>query len=241
MQVHVDKNIDELADHVARWMVVVIKETLVVQERFTLALSGGGTPLKLHKLLAKEPYVGQIDWNKIHIFWGDERAVPFEDERNNAKMAFDSLLNFVPIPKEQIHLMDTAIDPGEAAKSYEALLHQYFDDTPHSFDLVLLGMGDDGHTLSLFPGMPILKEKAKWADAFFLPAQDMYRITITAPVTNLAKKVAFMAAGAGKAAVLKEVLEGPFLPELYPSQLIKPTSGSLHWFIDEAAAAHLKR
>ena len=240
MQIHIHPNIDELAQHVARWMAVVIKETLAQQDRFTLALSGGSTPQKLHRILAQEPLRSEIDWTRLHIFWGDERAVPFEDERNNAKMAFDTLLNFVPIPKEQIHVMRTDIPAEEAASQYEQLLHAYFDGKPFSFDLVLLGMGDDGHTLSLFPGKPIVHEKHKWADAFFLEAQDMFRITLTAPVTNLSKRVAFMAAGAGKAATLKGVLEGPYQPDIYPSQQIKP-AGELHWFVDEAAAQQLNR
>lgn len=240
MQIHIHPDIDELAQHVARWMAVVIKQTLAEQDRFTLALSGGSTPQKLHRILAQEPLRSEIDWTKLHIFWGDERAVPFEDERNNAKMAFDTLLNFVPVPKEQIHIMRTDIPAEEAAREYEKLLHAYFDGKPFSFDLVLLGMGDDGHTLSLFPGKPIVHETEKWADAFFLEAQDMFRITITAPVTNLSKRVAFMAAGAGKADTLKAVLEGPYQPDIYPSQQIKP-AGELHWFIDEAAAQQLNR
>lgn len=240
MQIHIHPDIDQLAQHVARWMAVVIKETLAEQDRFTLALSGGSTPQKLHRILAQEPLRSEIDWTKLHIFWGDERAVPFEDERNNAKMAFDTLLNFVPVPKEQIHIMRTDIPAEEAAREYEKLLHAYFDGKPYSFDLVLLGMGDDGHTLSLFPGKPIVHETEKWADAFFLEAQDMFRITITAPVTNLSKRVAFMAAGAGKATTLKAVLEGPYQPDIYPSQQIKP-AGELHWFVDEAAAQQLNR
>ncbi|WP_431212574.1 6-phosphogluconolactonase [Puia sp. P3] len=128
------------------------------RDRFTIALSGGSTPRALHKLLAAAPYKDQIDWSKMHIFWGDERAVPFEDDRNNAKMAYETLLNFVTVPASQIHVMRTDIGPDESAAEYEKILHQYFDSIPgaatlpNSFDLVLLGMGDDGHTLSL-PGI----------------------------------------------------------------------------------------
>lgn len=241
MQIHIDKNADELAAHAARWISVVIIETLKTNDRFTLALSGGSTPQKLHRILAAEPLRNEIDWSKLHIFWGDERAVPFEDDRNNAKMAFDTLLNDVPVPKDQIHIMDTTIDPQESAERYDALLHKYFDGKPHSFDLVLLGMGDDGHTLSLFPGQPVVFEKTKWADAFFLKQQDMFRITITAPVVNKAAHIAFLAAGKGKAETLKAVLEGPFVPETYPSQQIRPERGELHWFIDEDAASNLSK
>lgn len=241
MQIHIDKNPDELAAHAARWITVVINETLKSGDRFTIALSGGSTPQKLHKMLAADPLRTEIDWSKIHVFWGDERGVPFADERNNARMAFETLLNKVPVPKEQIHIMDTTIDAGESALKYDALLHTYFDGQPHTFDLVLLGMGDDGHTLSLFPGQPVVHEKEKWADAFFLQQQDMFRITITAPVVNKAAHVAFLAAGKGKADTLKAVLEGPYVPDTYPSQQIRPEKGELHWFVDEEAASQLKK
>ncbi|MBS1601545.1 MAG: 6-phosphogluconolactonase, partial [Bacteroidetes bacterium] len=186
------------------------------------------------------------DWSKMHIFWGDERAVPFEDDRNNAKMAYETLLNFVTIPASQIHVMRTDIGPDESAAEYEKILHQYFDAVPgasplpNSFDLVLLGMGDDGHTLSLFPGMPIVHEEQAWARAFWLPAQDMYRITLTKTIVNKAAHIAFLTTGPGKAHALKEVLKGAYNPDLYPSQEIKPVSGDLHWFVDAAAASDLK-
>src|ERR1700730_18537491 len=152
MQLHVYKDAEELSHEVAGWIAGCIADTLKEKDRFSIALSGGSTPQRLHKILSASPYREQIDWSKLHIFWGDERAVPFEDSRNNAKMAYDTLLNFVPVPPAQIHVMRTDIDPEASAAAYEKILHQYFDNTPFSFDLVLLGMGDDGHTLSLFPG-----------------------------------------------------------------------------------------
>ena len=236
MQLHIHKDADELSQVAAAWIAQVIEETLKTQDRFTIALSGGSTPYKLHLILAASPLKEKIEWSKIHVFWGDERAVPFDDERNNAKMAFDTLLNHVPVPADQIHIMRTDITPEASAAAYEKLLHTYFDETETSFDLVLLGMGDDGHTLSLFPGTEIVRERKAWAKAFYLTAQEMYRITITAPVTNRSARVAFLAAGEKKANTLKNVLEGEFQPDIYPSQLIKPVKGELHWFVDEAAA-----
>ncbi len=135
--------------------------------------------------------------------------------------------------------MRTDIDPETSAKEYEKILHSYFGVTGQSFDLVLSGMGDDGHTLSLFPGTAVIHEKDAWVKAFYLEPQKMYRITLTAPVVNRAGKVIFLAFGAGKAHALKEVLEGAPDPDLYPSQVIQPLSGELHWFVDEAAAAQL--
>jgi len=240
MELQVYSDAQQLSQAAAKWIAGLIAETLKVRDRFTIALSGGSTPKLLHKILAATPYKDQIDWSKMHIFWGDERAVPFEDDRNNAKMAYDTLLNFVPVPPSQIHVMRTDIEPEESAIEYEKILHQYFDKTSNTFDLVLLGMGDDGHTLSLFPGTAIVHEEKAWAKAFFLPAQDMYRITLTKTIVNKAAYIAFLTTGTGKAHALKEVLKGAYNPDLYPSQEIKPVNGELHWFVDEAAAANLK-
>jgi 6-phosphogluconolactonase len=238
MELHVYKDGEALSQAAAKWIALRIGATLASQGRFTIALSGGSTPKRLHQILAQAPYKEQIDWSKLHIFWGDERAVPFEDSRNNAKMAYDTLLNFVPVPPAQIHVMRTDIDPEASAAAYEKILHQYFDNTPFSFDLVLLGMGDDGHTLSLFPGMEIVHEAKAWAKAFYLPAQSMSRITLTKTIVNKSAAVAFLTAGTAKAHALKEVLKGAYNPDLYPSQEIKP-SGELHWFVDEAATASI--
>jgi 6-phosphogluconolactonase len=277
MQLHIYKDPEVLSVEVAKWISDTISDTLKKKDRFTIALSGGSTPQRLHKILAASPYKEQIDWSKLHIFWGDERAVPFEDSRNNAKMAFDTLLDFVPVPPAQIHIMRTDIAPEESALEYEKILHQYFGpgsgdslaDAPGSgdqvnasgslpdslagkrpdtaeplpatsFDLVLLGMGDDGHTLSLFPGTEVVHEEKAWAKAYFLKAQDMYRITLTKTIVNKSARVAFLTTGTGKAHALKEVLKGAYNPDLYPSQEIKVPAGELHWFVDEAAAAGLQ-
>ena len=249
MELHVYKNADELSQAVASWMAGSIADTLKKQDRFTIALSGGSTPRLLHKILAAPPYKDQIEWSKLHVFWGDERDVPFEDDRNNARMAYDTLLNFVPVPPYHIHKMRTDIAPEASALEYEQILHHYFDGPlaggpgaapPHSFDLVLLGMGDDGHTLSLFPGTAAVHEEKAWTIAYYLKAQDMYRITLTKTIVNKSARVAFLTTGTGKAHALNEVLKGAYNPDLYPSQEIKPVPGELHWFVDEAAAAGLK-
>ena len=135
--------------------------------------------------------------------------------------------------------MRTDITPEESAAEYEKIMKSYFEGSETTFDFVLLGMGDDGHTLSLFPGTEVIHEQNALATSFFLQAQDMYRITLTAPVVNNAACVAFLAAGAGKAEVLKQVLKGEKNLDLYPSQIIQPVKGQLHWFVDEAAAAQL--
>lgn len=240
MELHIAKDPQQLSENLAAFISQYIQDVLQKQERFTFALSGGSTPKALYALLAKEPYLNMIDWQRVHFFWGDERAVPFDDARNNARMAYDVLLDKTNTPAENIHVMRTDIEPEASAAEYEKILHRYFDGKPNTFDLVLLGMGDDGHTLSLFPGLPIVHEKKAWVKAFFLKAQDMYRITLTAPVTNLAASVVFMATGAGKALTLKSVIDGATDPDKFPSQLIRPENGKLHWFVDEAAAEALQ-
>jgi 6-phosphogluconolactonase len=243
MELHIYKNNDALSVDVAEWMTAYISETLKKQDRFTLVLSGGGTPQKLNTLLAAAPYKEKIDWSKLHIFWGDERFVPFTDERNNAKMAFDTLLDHVPVPREQIHRIRTDITPEESAIEYEKIVNTYFPVTipaSTSFDLVILGMGDDGHTLSLFPGTHVMHIEDRLTTSLFLKQQDMYRVTLTAPIVNKAACVAFLVTGASKAFALQQVIEGDYKPDLYPSQVIKPTNGELHWFLDEAAAANLE-
>ncbi len=240
MQTYISKNSDEISEKVADWLVNYVTEVLKSKDRFTLALSGGTTPKKLYKLLASDAYKNKIDWSKLHLFWGDERFVPFDDERNNAKMVYDELLDHVSVNKKNIHIMETmGVEPEESAAAYEKILHDYFDDEPHSFDLVLLGLGNDAHTLSLFPGYPVVTENKKWVSAFYVKEQEMYRITLTAPLVNNAARIAFLVSGGDKAAALYHVRVSEHDPSLYPAQIIQPFNGQVYWFADEAAAADL--
>lgn len=241
MQIHKEKDLAALSLKAAEWITSYIVLTLEHQDRFTWALSGGSTPKMLNELLASSPYKDKINWEKLHLFWGDERDVPFDDPRNNGKMAYDTLISHVTIPEEQIHYMKTNIPPQEAAEEYALILHQYFDHSKNSFDLVLLGMGEDGHTLSLFPGTQVIHETKTWTKAYYVPAQQMYRITLTPPIVNLSGKIAFLASGSNKANALKEVIQGKFEPDRFPSQIIQPKNGELHWFVDEAAAALINK
>lgn len=236
---HIYKTPEEVSKALAEWITQTIESTLQQQNRFTWVVTGGNSPKQLYELLAASPFKERIDWGKMHIFWGDERAVPFTDNRNNAKMTFENLLEKVPVVREQVHIMNTELPPAESAKAYETILHSYFKEKGPSFDLVLNGMGDDGHTLSLFPHTPVIHEKQAWVQSFYLDAQQMYRITLTAPIVNRARKVAFLTFGANKANALYEVLKGAPNLDQYPSQIIQPASGELHWFVDEAAASKL--
>src|SRR5688572_11463705 len=240
-KVHIEADIDSLSRHVADWLVEYVKEVLTIRDRFTIALSGGSTPKKLHELLASDSYKNKIDWTRLHVFWGDERFVPGTDEKNNAKMAFDTLLSHVPVPIEQIHPIQTEGDPYASAFAYQSLLHEYFDRQLYSFDLVLLGLGDNAHTLSLFPGYDEINfEKNDWVKAFQLTEQNMYRITLTAPVVNRAGRIAFLVTGSDKATALQHVIAGKYDPSQYPAQLIKPLNGEAYWFLDKNAGAGLQ-
>ncbi len=239
MQLHIFDNKEMMSDKLAAWICNLVEETLKKQEFFTLVLSGGETPKLLYEKLATADYKNKINWKRIHIFWGDERVVPFNDDRNNAKMAFDILLNQVDVPADQIHIMRTDIQPNFAVDEYRKLLHKFFDNSSHSFDLVLLGMGDDGHTLSLFPGSPIIKEHVHSVNAVYNEKQQMYRITLMPLIVNKSSQIVFMASGEQKAGVLKEVLEGERNTEKLPAQSIVPVEGELHWFLDKAISSDL--
>jgi 6-phosphogluconolactonase len=241
VKLHIENDIDALSRHVADWLVDYIREVLTKRDRFTIALSGGSTPKKLYQLLASDAYKNKIDWSRLHVFWGDERHVPFTDERNNAKMASDVLLSHVNIPADHIHPVQTDTEPHLSAFAYQALLHEYFDKQLYTFDLVLLGLGDNAHTLSLFPGYDeVVFEKEEWVKTFRLVEQNMYRITLTAPVVNSAGRIAFLVAGSDKAPALQHIISGKYDPALYPAQVIKPLNGELYWFLDKPAASGLQ-
>ncbi len=241
MKMHICKNADEMAASVADYMVQLMKNTLKKKDVFSLVLSGGSTPKKLYELLAQPKYNNAIDWQKVHIFFGDERFVPQGDERNNAQMAINTLLGKVNIPAKNIHKMQTEhITPEASACEYEEVLNDFFKQHNHSpentFDLVLLGMGDDAHTLSLFPGDDkVINEKKRLVVSLWLQQQNMHRITLTAGVVNRALSIIFMVSGSSKAKALHHVLEGKKDIISFPSQVISPTHGDLHWFADENA------
>ena len=240
MKFHIYKNKEELTNELAMWICDLIDTTLQNQEFFTLVLSGGETPKDLFKKLSSANFKEKINWQKIQIFWGDERVVPFKDERNNAKMAYDILIDNVDVSASQVHIIRTDIEPVFAAKEYEKLLHRFFDNTDKSFDLVLLGMGDDGHTLSLFPHSPLLNEQNEnWVNAVYNEEQQMFRVTLMPEIVNRASHIAFMIEGKKKSVVLKEVIEGKYSPVELPAKIINPIGGDLHWFLDEDAAEDL--
>ncbi len=230
---------DDLAVSVAAadFFVNTAVESVKEKGRFSVALSGGGSPKKLYELLATDKYRNQIPWEDVYIFWGDERFVPRDDEQNNAKMAFDVFLSHIPVPEENIFPIPIAMTPRESAAEYEKNLHTYFHNTEPSFDLVLLGLGENGHTASLFPETSVLDKKNLWVSEVYVENQKMYRITLTAPVINKAKNIVFIVFGENKAEIISNILQGAYRPKMWPAQLIKPVNGNLIWMLDEDAAS----
>jgi len=239
--IHIYHSKENLVIGFADWLVETIASVLQKQPFCTIALSGGTTPTDLFNQLASEKYIDKVDWTKLQIFWGDERDVPFDSDLNNANQAGIHLLNKVAIPTNQIHRIDTSLGADNAAIAYEKLLHQFFDGKDNSFDILMLGMGDDGHTLSLFPNTIALKETEKWVIAYYLEPQQMNRITLTTTVANKSQNICFLVSGNSKSEALREVIEGEYNPNKYPSQKIKLINGNLLWFVDETAASLIKK
>ena len=226
---------ERLADAVARHIVARAAEAISATGRFTLALSGGSTPRAAYSRLATGDWqLATGDWRLVHILWGDERCVPPDDLRSNYRMAKEALLDRVPIPEQQIHRIRGEDDPEKAAAEYERELRALLGS--EGLDLVLLGLGEDGHTASLFPGQAAVHEAARWVVAVPAPDGTMWRVTLTPAVLNAARNVTFVVSGAGKAQRLEQVLEGPFAPDVLPAQAIRPVQGRLTWMVDEAAA-----
>jgi 6-phosphogluconolactonase len=210
--------------------------------RFTVALSGGTTPEPLYAHLASGPGAERVAWARTHVGWGDERCVPPTDPASNYRMASDALLRHVPVPVEQVHRIQGERDPGEAAAAYERELQRLFGaaQPSASFDLVLLGLGPDGHTASLFPGLAAVRERRRWVVAEHVPAVSMWRVTLTPAAINAAAEVVFLVAGADKASALARVLSGPRDPDRWPAQVVAPARGRTRWLVDAAAACGLR-
>lgn len=232
-------DLQQLNTEAAQLFVQASQHAIAQRGRFAVALTGGTSPEGLYRLLASSPYREQVQWEQVDIFWGDERWVPLDDERSNARMAHETLLSHVPVPQSQIFPMwADGVSPEEFAQQYEQTLRDHLN-ADGCFDLILLGMGADGHTASWFPHTKVLHEHSKWVAAYYLDAQDMYRITLTIPLVNRANQIAVIAYGNNKADALYEVLKGARNSEQYPAQLIDLSGDRVTWLVDEAAAARV--
>ncbi|HVU14316.1 MAG TPA: 6-phosphogluconolactonase [Phototrophicaceae bacterium] len=228
------------ANAAAAQFVAAAEKAIATHGRFSVALSGGNTPRDVYRLLASDEYAPMVDWDRTHVFWGDERAVPLNDAENNGRMARETLLSHVQIPPNNVHRIQSQLPPEDAAKDYEKTLRDFFGgrgEKAPNFDLLLLGLGAEGHTASLFPGNKALQEKERWVVATYVEQVKMWRITLTPPALNAAAKVMFLVAGEEKAQIVKQILSEPKQPDLYPAQIIDPPDGQVFWVLDKPAAA----
>jgi len=230
------QTMNELCIAGANLFVEESQKAILAKGRFSVALSGGATPRRLFQEIAKKEWHEKLEWDKIFIFWGDERFVPAEDEQSNQKMARESLLQYVPIPKKNIFPIPFAETVEQSAEQYEETLKQFFAEEWPEIDLVLLGMGLDGHTASLFPGSNALKEEKRWVVPSKTRALGPERITLTFPVLNHAALVCFVVTGKEKSEMVKRILQPAADELIYPAQGIQPQTGRLIWLLDESAA-----
>lgn len=241
---YVEPDAPAVARRAAQYFAEMTNEAVEAQGRARIAISGGSTPKATFELLADpaQPWRQRMPWDQLDLYWVDERCVPPNDAESNYRMTRETMLERVPLPACQVHRIEGELEPEAAAARYESELRNGFRlegaQIPR-FDLVALGMGDDGHTASLFPHTAALDEFGRLAVANHIEQKDAWRVTLTAQVINRARSVFFVIAGAGKASVLKEVLTGPYDPRRLPSQLIWPSSGILTLILDKAAASLL--
>jgi len=230
-------NAQALARGAAEHFVARSGEAVARKGTFTVALSGGSTPKVLYQILASEPFSAQVPWSKTHFFWSDERHVPPDHPDSNYRMTHEAMLSHVPVPESNVHRVHSENpNAGEVANEYEQTLLQLTKQTVPQLDLILLGLGPDGHTASIFPGSEVLHETQRLVAAPWVEQFNSYRITMTLPLLNNGASVLFLVSGAEKAEIVKAVIEGP---KTYPAQFIQPTHGQLLWMFDKDAASFL--
>ena len=239
--INICQDSSELAVSVAEQFIAIGKEAIERSGRFMVALSGGSTPKLLYSVLAAPEYSSRIVWSKTHLFWGDERCVSHDSPESNYKMVSESLLSCLSIPGSNVHpISGQDKDPLQAARNYAQTLLETFsaDNGVPRFDLILLGLGTDGHTASLFPETEVLSEDKELVAASYVAKLGAYRITLTPRTINAAANIIFMVAGKEKMAIIPQVLQTS--AEAYPAQLIQPGNGQIEWYIDQAAAQQPK-
>ena len=239
MPINIFKTEPELISALAMYFIKIAKQAIEEQGAFSVALAGGNSPKKLYELLVSTEYKNQANWSKINFFLGDERYVPADDPQSNARMIQKSLLEPLNISESQFFKINTTLPPDEAAKQYNETIGDHFKNTSVRFDLVLLGLGANAHTASLFPFTSVLAEPTATIKAVFIAEQNSCRITMTAPMINQSKHIAFLVYGKEKAEAVYHVLKDVHNVEKYPAQLIHPADGEVQWFLDEDAASLL--
>ena len=241
MQLNIFDTVDEVLKSIAEYFIALANETLAAEKRFSVVLSGGNSPKKLYALLASDAFKNQVDWDSIDFFFGDERYVPQTDAASNFRMVNEVLFKPLNIPENHIFPINTALHPAESASEYWNDITIYFKNNEPRFDLILLGVGDNSHTASLFPHTPVLNQATPDVQSVYIEDQQVYRITLNAPLINLAHNVAFLVYGKEKADAVHHVLEGERNIQEFPAQLIRPSEGNLVWFIDKESASKLSK
>jgi 6-phosphogluconolactonase len=236
--VQVLRDPDALAQALAELFITIGSTAMADRGEFRVALSGGNTPRAAFELLGRDPRRTELSWSDVFIYFGDERCVPPTDEQSNYRMAQKAFLDAIGIPPANVHRVRGEIDPALAATEYASTVRANLGEPP-IFDLVMLGLGPDGHTASLFPGTPPQTDNGALVRAVYAQSQMMWRVTFTPELINAARTVVFAVQGDDKAAVLAKVLEGPYDPTTYPAQIVQPVQGRLIWLVDELAAGML--
>jgi 6-phosphogluconolactonase len=241
MSVLIYNDKEALLSDLAEYILKIGNKAIQEKGRFNFVLTGGSSPKALYQALATT-YRERLDWTQVYFFFGDERDVPPENQNYNGLMAKESILEPLNIAEDHIFYVNTRLNAEEAAEAYIAAIQDHFKGEVPSFDLILLGMGDEAHTASMFPYTDILKNESATVASVYVEKLSANRISFTAPLINLANNVAFLVFGSGKAEAVKQVIEPEEKnPMLYPAQLIQPIDGSLTWFLDEDAAALLTK
>lgn len=232
---------EELCSAAMEKFIALSIQNIAAKGSFVVALSGGRTPNQLYDMMSSAGNAAKVDWKNVFVFWGDERYVPWDNNDNNSFQAKQHLLDKVNIPEGNIFRIPVNGDHEADAKIYEQTIRSFFKGEAPVFDLVFLGMGDEGHTASIFPGSILLKEKEALVKDVYVEVKQMQRISFTPVLINAAKEIVFMITGEEKAPALKEVIEGEYDPEVYPAQIVKPVEGNITWLLDEGVTTLLSK
>ncbi|MBO1224135.1 MAG: 6-phosphogluconolactonase [Candidatus Scalindua sediminis] len=240
-RIHVYPNKEKLVAATTERVINLIGQAIQENGLCNIALAGGNTPREVYSMLAANSYRDRVDWNGLHLFWGDERMVPPEHQDSNFRMVQQTLLEHIKIPDGNVHRIRGEITPEQAASEYAELLHNSFRKDSPRFDLILLGIGEDGHTASLFPDTDAIEECERHAVAVFVPRLNTWRVTLTLPVLNAAREVIFLVSGNSKSNIIQRIMNIKQPTKDLPATMVNPENGTLRWMLDSDAAALINK
>ena len=240
-KIHAYPNKEQLVTATTERVINEIGQAIREKGFCSIALAGGNTPREVYSMLADDSYRDRVDWNRLHLFWGDERMVPPEHEDSNFRMVQETFLKHINIPDGNVHRIRGEIAPEQAAREYAELLHSHFKEGLPCFDLILLGLGEDGHTASLFPETDAVEECEKHAVAVFVPKLSAWRVTLTLPVLNAAREILFLVSGRSKADIVQRIISIKQPAKEFPASMVNPKYGTLHWMLDSEAVVLINK